>query len=162
MTPCTVSNKNVTSKWGCSYFMCMCVWWTHLTMELNQKFTKSMPRRCLLRVFTRRKNTYARNWGSKRREVVCSGYFGELMVHKDEPTWMELQTVKSHANTVVFWSMVRIPNTQVSPSKGRRTTVAFMVALLARGNTCKARLLFVSTYRVGCIPEWQFIQCLMS
>ena len=142
---------------------CVCVYDEHTWQwSLTKNSLKACPEDACYRVFTRRKNTYARNWESKRREVVCSAYFGELMVHKDEPTWMELQTVKSHANTVVFWSMVRIPNTQVSPSKGRRTTVAFMVALLARGNTCKARLLFVSTYRVGCIPEWQFIQCLMS
>ena len=46
------------------------------------------------------------------------------------PTWVELHTVKSQANTVVLRSMVRIPNTQVSPSRGRRMTVAFSVALL--------------------------------
>jgi len=45
-------------------------------------------------------------------------------------TWVELQMVKSQANTVVLRSMVRIPNTQVSPSRGRRMTVAFNVVLL--------------------------------
>lgn len=30
-----------------------------------------------------------------------------------------------HAKKAVFWSTVRRPNTQVRPSKGRRTTVAF-------------------------------------
>ena len=38
--------------------------------------------------------------------------------------------VNSHANTVVLRSMARTPNTQVSPSKGRRMTVAFKVVLL--------------------------------
>ena len=41
--------------------------------------------------------------------------------------------VNSHANTVVLWSIVRTPNTQVSPSTGRRITVAFKVDLLTRG-----------------------------
>ena len=45
--------------------------------------------------------------------------------------------VNSHANTVVLWSMVRIPNTQVSPNKGRRITVAFKVVLLTRKKTCR-------------------------
>ena len=45
-------------------------------------------------------------------------------------TCIELKMVNSHANTVVLRSMVRIPNTQVSPSKGRRITVALKVALL--------------------------------
>ena len=38
--------------------------------------------------------------------------------------------VNSHANTVVLLSMARTPNTQVSPSKGRRMTVAFSVDLI--------------------------------
>ena len=75
---------------------------------------------------------------------------------------MELQMVNSHANTVVLRSMVKIPNTQLSPSKGRRITVAFKVALLARGNKAHVecmRLLFVSTCREECkILEWQVIQ----
>ena len=45
-------------------------------------------------------------------------------------TWVELQMVNSHANTLVLRSMVRTPNTQVSPSKGRRMTVAFSVDLI--------------------------------
>jgi len=47
-------------------------------------------------------------------------------------TWVELQMVKSQANTVVLRSMVRIPNTQVSPSRGRRMIVAFKVDLLTK------------------------------
>ena len=38
--------------------------------------------------------------------------------------------VNSHANTLVLLSMARSPNTQVSPSKGRRMTVAFKVDLI--------------------------------
>ena len=64
---------------------------------------------------------------------------GAYDTYKYEHTWMELQMVKSHANIVVLRSMVRIPNTQVSPSKGRRITVAFKVALLARGNKVHVR-----------------------
>ena len=37
--------------------------------------------------------------------------------------------VNSHANTLVL-PMARTPNTQVSPSKGRRMTVAFKVDLI--------------------------------
>ena len=44
-------------------------------------------------------------------------------------TWVELKMVNSHANTVVLRSMVRTPNTQVSPSKGRRMTAALKVVL---------------------------------
>ena len=40
--------------------------------------------------------------------------------------------VKSQANTVVLRSMVRIPNTQVSPSRGLRMTVAFKMVLVMR------------------------------
>ena len=70
-----------------------------------------------------------------KKRGVClleGGIFWELTAH--EHTWIELQMVNSHANTVVLRSTVRIPNTQVSPSMGRRITVAFKVALLARGN----------------------------
>ena len=38
--------------------------------------------------------------------------------------------VNSHANTLVLVSMARTPNTQVSPSKGRRMTVALKVDLI--------------------------------
>ena len=38
--------------------------------------------------------------------------------------------VNNHANTLVLLSMARTPNTQVSPSKGRRMTVAFKVDLI--------------------------------
>ena len=48
-------------------------------MQLNQKLTKVMPRRHLIRVFTQEKNT---NLGLKRGESVClkGAYFGELMI----------------------------------------------------------------------------------
>ena len=46
--------------------------------------------------------------------------------------------VKSQANTVAFGlaatMTVGIPNTQVSPSRGRRITVALKVVLSARGD----------------------------
>ena len=50
--------------------------------------------------------------------------------------------VKSQANTVAFGLAatitVGIPNTQVSPSRGRRITVALKVVLLARSDKIMA------------------------
>ena len=53
-------------------------------------------------------------------------------------TWREFKMVKSQANTVAFGLAatitVGIPNTQVSPSRGRSITVALKVVLLARSD----------------------------
>ena len=40
-------------------------------------------------------------------------------------TCRELRTVKSQANTIVLSLIANSPNTQVSPSRGRRITEAF-------------------------------------
>ena len=44
-------------------------------------------------------------------------------------TWRELKIVKNHANAVELALIVRIPNAQVSPRRGRRTNVATNRAL---------------------------------
>ena len=44
-------------------------------------------------------------------------------------TWRELKMVKSHAKTVELALTVRMPNTHVSPRRGRRTSVAANRAL---------------------------------
>ena len=51
---------------------------------------------------------------------------GWISVHsKVVQTCTELKTVKSQANTTVLSLIANSPNTQVSPSKGRRITEAF-------------------------------------
>ena len=40
-------------------------------------------------------------------------------------TWKELKMVKSQAKTVALLLSVRSPNSQVTPSRGNRITVAF-------------------------------------
>ena len=59
-------------------------------------------------------NFNKQGWNNKD----CDNYF-------TFSTCREFRIVNIHAKKTVFWSTVKRPNTQVKPSKGRRTTVAF-------------------------------------
>ena len=71
----TTKTLVVASKWGCSDFMCTCLH-TNSTMKLNQKLSKSMPRKRSLWDIYMKDNTCARNWQLKWRGCI-SGEYGK-------------------------------------------------------------------------------------
>ena len=71
------------SKQGYSHLMCMCTClWSNLMTELNQKCTKSMPRRRLIHGIYTREKYLCKKFRIKEGEGVCSKgpYFWELTV----------------------------------------------------------------------------------